>query len=139
MRKLSFLLLPLLATSCVGSPWDGFYKVVLSFDSWTCTGASEPFPAGYQETSHGRLSVRHTTADSMVINFGNLILVGPHEGRSFTVSASEGVTDSACTRYDYGNQWVFDGEFTKDLGITGTIKVTETMVREGCQGSQDYN
>jgi len=134
MRKIALLVLPLLSVSCAGSRWDGVYQVVLSFASWNCTGDTQMAEEGAHQSSITRLAVRHTTADNMVVSMGNMLLTGPHDGSAFEVSSTTGYTDSSCTRNEYNQAASFEGEFTKDLGISGTITVTETEVREGCGG-----
>ena len=137
MRKLTLLALPLLSLSCTGSRWDGVYQVLLSLSSWNCTGDTQLYDEGAHESDGTRLSVRHTTANNMVVSIGNMILAGPRDGSSFSVSASSGSTDSSCNR-EYGRDTTFAGEFTKDLGISGTVSIEETDISEGC-GGQDHN
>ena len=137
MRKLALLALPLLSLSCTGSRWDGVYQVLLSLSSWNCTGDTQLYDEGAHQTEGSRISVRHTTANNMVASMGSMILSGARDGRAFVVSPSTGSTDSSCNR-QYSRDTTFSGEFTKDLGISGTISIEETDISEGC-GGQDRN
>ncbi|MFH1463916.1 MAG: hypothetical protein ABIO70_06000 [Pseudomonadota bacterium] len=139
MRAAALLVLPLLATSCTGSRWDGTYQVLVSFLTWDCTGDTVLYDEGYHREEAGLITVQHTAADSMVVSLGDLVLAGTHEGPDFEVSASQGFTDSSCERYAYELSDVFAGSFTADLGIEGTFTVTESMVREGCTTGGETN
>jgi hypothetical protein len=139
MRQLALLALPLLAVSCKGSKWDGVYQIQLDFLNWACTGQTELYDPGYFASDGAKIYVRHTAADSMVIELTGLLLAGAHDGASFNVGTSSGYTDTSCQRNEYEQSIDFAGSFTKDLGIEGTITIVETEVRQGCQGSDDYN
>ncbi len=139
MRKLALLTLPVLALSCQGSRWDGVYQVQISLNSWNCTGDTELFDPGAHLTQGAWLSVRHTSADTMVVELTNLLLAGPHDGASFDVSTSSGYTDSSCERNEYEQMINFVGDFTDDLGIEGTLSISEAEVRQGCAGSTNVD
>ncbi len=127
----SFLLL----TSCQGSKWDGVYQIVFEFVSASCNPGDSPYQPGYSRSRNYQITVSHTAADTMVVDFLNNTLAGRREGQDFTVSTAYSKSDSSCVQYEYSQEIVFKGAFTDDLGIEGTVTARDSELRVGCSAS----
>ena len=131
LLPVSFLLL----TSCQGSRWDGVYQIVFEFVSAACNPGESYYQAGYSRSRNHQITVSHTAADTMVVDFLGNTLAGRREKQDFTVSSAYTKADSSCVQYDYSQEIVFKGAFTDDLGIEGTLTARESELRVGCAAS----
>lgn len=134
MRRVLFLV-PLLAAGCfMGSRYDGNYRYVLTFKNATC---GDTYPEGYGLKTAGMLGVGETAEDTLVIRMGDALLTGTRDGTTFTTEDSYTRTDTSCGTYTYEETLSFSGEFTSDLGITGTAKSYRRYAIAGCETMED--
>jgi len=132
----SLILLALLG--CV-SQTDGTYKVTLTVNGQECVEDDNLDVNTDEQVYNGLMSVYHTTNDTLVMKYLSVIMTGSEEKRTFSVSHTEGWTDVSCGVSSFNSTYAFDGEFGADLGMVGTMTITEEDKLENCSSVPDTN
>jgi hypothetical protein len=129
------------AVGCSGSSaYDGTYQVKLKLKDWECNDdALAPYPANYEATSSGVMSVYHTKEGTVVFDMGSSILTGTRDGTTFIAAHDYASEDQACGTESIENSATLTGEFTKDLGMLAQLQSATEVQRSGCKGTTDYD
>jgi len=135
-RTLGVLALSGLALGgCKGSKWDGLYRVVFEFSDGS---ASYDYNFPDEQTYDGLLTVQTTTTGQIVFGGGgDQLLVGTLTGTEFEAEAEYGYNSTLCNTYAYQEVYAFEGNFTPDLGMDGTLTATSREAMSGCEFQDD--